>query len=103
MLRKGGKRHATGAISVIQRVVERVLSYHHLFTGNSKCSILQCDFPCAYAKSMFYRLAGRALAGRVHTQLTRINVSLGSDKLDVTLSYASASKAAFSLGNFKVS
>ncbi len=68
----------------------------------SKCSILQCDFPRAYAKFMSYRLAGRALAGRVHTQLIRISVSLGSDKLNVTLSYASASQAAFSLGNFKV-
>ncbi len=68
----------------------------------SKFSILQCDFPRAYAKSMFYRLAGQALAGRVHTQLIRISVSLGSYKLNVTLSYASASQAALSLGNFKV-
>ncbi len=69
----------------------------------SKCSILQCDFRRAYTKPMFYRLAGRALAGRVHTQLIRISVSLGSDKLNVTLSYASASQAAFSMGTFKVS
>ncbi len=44
-----------------------------------------------------------SLAGRVQTQLIKISVSLGGDKLDVTLSYASASQAAFSLGNFKVS
>ncbi len=75
--------------------------FHNSFA--SKCRILQCDFPRAYAKPMFYRLAGRALAGRMHTQLIRIYVSLGSDKLDVTLSYASASQVAFSLGNFKVS
>ncbi len=74
--------------------------FQNLFAN--KCSILQCDFPCAYAKSMFYRLAGRALAGRVHTQLIRISVSLDSDKLNVTLLYASASQAAFSVGNFKV-
>ncbi len=54
--------------------------------------MLQRDFPRAYAKPMFYRLAGRARAGRVHTQLIRISVSLGSDKLNVNLSYASASK-----------
>ncbi len=75
--------------------------FHNSFA--SKCSIFQCDFPRAYEKSMFHRLAGRALAGRAHTQLIKINVSLGSDKLDVTLSYASASQASFSLGNFKVS
>ncbi len=56
-----------------------------------------------FAKSVFYRLAGQALAGRVHAQLIRISESLGSDKLNVTLSYASASQAAFSLGNVKVS
>ncbi len=33
---------------------------------------------------------------RVHTQLIRISVSLGSDKLNVTFTYASASQAAFS-------
>ncbi len=75
--------------------------FHNSFV--SKCSILQYDFLRAYAKSMFYRLAGRALVGRVHTQLIRISVSLGSDKLNVALSYASASQAASSLGNFKVS
>ncbi len=32
---------------------------------------------------MFYRLAGRALADRMQTQLIRISVSLGSDKLNV--------------------
>ncbi len=69
----------------------------------SKCSMLQCDFPRACAKSMFNRLAGGALAGRVHIQLIRISVSLGSDKLDVTLSNASASQAELTLGNFKVS
>ncbi len=63
----------------------------------------QCDFPRAYAKSMLYQLAGRALEGRVPTQLIGISVSLGGDKLNVTLLYASASQAAFSLGNFKVS
>ncbi len=74
--------------------------FHNSFA--SKYSILQCDFPRAHAKFMFYRLAGRALVGRVHTQLIRISVSLGSDKLNVTLSYASASQTAFSQGNFKV-
>ncbi len=78
--------------------------FHNSFA--SKCSILQSLESSATflvrTQSMFYRLAGRALADRVHIQLTRINVSLGSDKLDVTLSYASASQAAFSLGNFKV-
>ncbi len=39
MLRIGGKSHATGAISVVQRVVERVLSIHHLFAGKSKWNI----------------------------------------------------------------
>ncbi len=39
MLRIGGKSHATGAISVVQRVVERVLSIHHLFAGKSKWKI----------------------------------------------------------------
>ncbi len=34
----------------------------------SKSSILKCDSPRSYVKSMFYRLAVRALAGRVHTQ-----------------------------------
>ncbi len=75
--------------------------FHNSFA--SKCRILQCDFPRTYAKFMFYRLAGRALAGRVYTQPIRISVSLGSDKLNVTLSYASGLQAAFSLRNFKVS
>ncbi len=35
--------------------------------------------------------------------LIGISVALRSDKLHVTLSYASASQAAFLLGNFKVS
>ncbi len=39
MLRIGGKSHATSAIPVIQRVVERVLSFHHLFAGKSKWKI----------------------------------------------------------------
>ncbi len=39
MLRIGGRSHATGAMPVVQRVVERVLSFHHLFTGKSKCKI----------------------------------------------------------------
>ncbi len=67
--------------------------YHY-----SVASILQCDFSRAYAKPMFCRLADR-----VHTQVIGISVSLGSDKLNVTLSHACASQAAFSLGNFKVS
>ncbi len=63
--------------------------------------IFQCNYPLrTYAKSMFYRLASRALAGREHTQLIRISVSLGSDRLNVSLSNASASQSAFSLGNF---
>ncbi len=36
MLRIGGRSHATGVIHVVQRVVERVLSFHHLFAGKSK-------------------------------------------------------------------
>ncbi len=36
MLRIGGRSHATGAIPVVQGVVERVLSFHHLFPGKSK-------------------------------------------------------------------
>ncbi len=36
MLRVGGGSHATGAIPVVQRFVERVLSFPHLFTGKSK-------------------------------------------------------------------
>ncbi len=39
MLRMGGRSLATGAISVIQRVVERVLSFHHLFTGKCEWKI----------------------------------------------------------------
>ncbi len=39
MLRKGGRSHATGAIPVVQRVVERVLSFHHLFAGKFKCKM----------------------------------------------------------------
>ncbi len=39
MLRIGERSHATGAISVIQRVVERVLSFRYLFTGKSKWKI----------------------------------------------------------------
>ncbi len=39
MLRIGGRRHATGAIPVVQRVVERVLSFHHLFAGKPKWKI----------------------------------------------------------------
>ncbi len=48
---------------------------------------------------MFYQLAGRALADRVHRQLIRISVSVGSDNLNVTIAYASVSQAVFSLGN----
>ncbi len=39
MLWIGGRSHATGAIPVVQRVVERVLSFHHLFVGKSKWKI----------------------------------------------------------------
>ncbi len=39
MLRIGGRSHATGVIHVVQRVVERVLSFHHLFAGKSKWKI----------------------------------------------------------------
>ncbi len=63
------------------RIKLQSLSGIFLNSFASKCSTLQCDFPRAYAKSMFYRLVGQALAGRVHTQLIRINASLGSDKL----------------------
>ncbi len=38
MLRIGGRGHATGAIPVVQRVVERVLIFHH-FAGKSKWKI----------------------------------------------------------------
>ncbi len=36
MLRIGGRSQATDAIPVVQRVVERVLSFHHFFAGKSK-------------------------------------------------------------------
>ncbi len=36
MLRICGRSHATCAIPVVQRVVERVLSFHHLFAGKPK-------------------------------------------------------------------
>ncbi len=39
MLRIGGRSHATGVIPVVQRVVERVLSVHHLFAGKPKSKI----------------------------------------------------------------
>ncbi len=39
MLRIGGRSHATDAIPVVQRVVERVLSSHHLFAGKPKWKI----------------------------------------------------------------
>ncbi len=39
MLRKGGTSHATGAIPVAQRVVERGLSFHSLFAGKPKWKI----------------------------------------------------------------
>ncbi len=39
MLWIGGRSHASGAIPVVQRVVERVLSFHHLFAGKSKWKI----------------------------------------------------------------
>ncbi len=38
-MRIGGRRNATGAIPVVQRAVERVLSFHHLFAGKSKWTI----------------------------------------------------------------
>ncbi len=39
MLWIGGRSHATGAIPVVQRIVERVLGFHHLLAGKSKCRI----------------------------------------------------------------
>ncbi len=39
MLQIGGISHASGAISVVQRVVERVLSFHDLFGGKYKWKI----------------------------------------------------------------
>ncbi len=39
MLRAGGRSHAIDAIPVVQRFVERALSFHHLFTGKSKWTI----------------------------------------------------------------
>ncbi len=50
--------------------------------------------------SVFYRLAGRALADREHTKLIRICVSLVSDTLVVTLLQACTSHLAFSLEFF---
>ncbi len=41
MLRIGGRSHATGSLPVVQRVVERVLRFHHVFAGKSKWEI--CD------------------------------------------------------------
>ncbi len=43
MLRIGGRSHATGAIPVVLRVVERVLSLHHLFAGKPKWKIRVCN------------------------------------------------------------
>ncbi len=39
MLQIGGRGHAAGAVPVVQRVVERVLSFRHLFAGKSKWKI----------------------------------------------------------------
>ncbi len=39
MLRIGGRSHATGAMPVLQRVVEPVLSFQHLFAGKPKWKI----------------------------------------------------------------
>ncbi len=39
MLRIGGRSHASGAIPVVQRVVEQVFSFHHLFAGKPKWKI----------------------------------------------------------------
>ncbi len=39
MLRIGERSHATGAIPVVQRVVEQVLNFHQLFAGKSKWKI----------------------------------------------------------------
>ncbi len=39
MLQIGGRSHATGAIPVVQRVVERVLSFQHVFAGKPKRKI----------------------------------------------------------------
>ncbi len=39
MLQIGARSHATGAIPVVQRVVERVLSFHHLLAGKPKWKI----------------------------------------------------------------
>ncbi len=39
MLRIGGRRHASCAIPVVQRVVERVLRFHQLSSGKFKCEV----------------------------------------------------------------
>ncbi len=39
MLRIGGRSHATGVIPVVQRVVEEVLRFNHLFAGKSTWEI----------------------------------------------------------------
>ncbi len=39
MLRIGGRSYTTGTISVVQRVVARVMRFHHLFAGKSKWEI----------------------------------------------------------------
>ncbi len=39
MVRIGVRSHATCAIPVVQRVVGRMLSFHHLFAGKSKWKI----------------------------------------------------------------
>ncbi len=43
MQRVGGRIHANGAIPVVQRVVERVLSFHQLFAGKSKWKIRESN------------------------------------------------------------
>ncbi len=51
MLWIGGRSHATGAIPAVQRVVERVLLFHHLFAGKFKGAIRKV-FPLKTPETM---------------------------------------------------
>ncbi len=68
--------------------------------ANLAVSTRRLPVNAAYSRAIFLV---RTQSLRFIDWLIRISVSLGIDKLNVTLSYASASQAAFSQGNFKVS
>ncbi len=57
MLRIGERSHATGATPVVQRVVERVLRFHHLFAGTSKWKIHVSNELNGHAPSVYGPLA----------------------------------------------